>query len=98
MKALHKHFLPKIFWHGQKQEDFDTLTSVLKLPLWQVPAKETYSLPQYLNKLFPAAQASNKSVNRGYLLLDHHWQKNMGDLESDPEGFPNVTETMKLVK
>ena len=74
------------------------MKSVLKYPLWQVPAKETYNLPQYLKNLFPAAQDSNKSLRRGYLLLDHHWQKNMGDFEFDPESFPNVTETMRLVK
>jgi len=100
LKALHKHFLPKIFWHGQKVEDFETLESVLELPLWQVPPSETNNLPQYIKRLFPSAQSANNtaSVNRGYLLLDHHWQKNMGDFEFDPESFQNVKETIKLVK
>ena len=99
LKRLHNHFLPKSFYHGHRRKDFDTLESVLRLPLWQVPANNTSNLKQYLNTLsFPVAQASNNSINRGYLLLDHHWQKNMGDFEFDPESFQNITETIQLVK
>ena len=99
LKKLHDHFLPKVFWHGQKVEDINTIKSVLRLPLWQVPAKDTKNLKQYLNTLsFPIAQATNKSINRGYLLLDHHWQKNMGDFEFDPDSFQDINETIKLVK
>ena len=42
----------------------------------------------------------NSSIekDRGYLLLDYHWQSKMGDLEFDSNDFPDVEETIRMVK
>ena len=98
LKKLHQHFLPKTFWHGQTYKDFDTLKSVLQNPLWQVPAKAGLThdrLKKYLQFLFGSSTKTNST--RGYLLLDYHWQKNMGDFKFDENDFPNVKETIKMV-
>lgn len=99
LKNLHQHFLPKTFWHGQTFEDLNTLESVLRQPLWQVPAREGLThagLKKYINFLFPGTQMSSNTT-KGYLLLDYHWQSDMGDFKFDEEDFPNVAETIKMV-
>lgn len=100
LKNLHQHFLPKTFWDGHSQNDMSTLKSVLKKPLWQVPATEGLThdkLKNYLNLTFPNVELSEKATDRGYLLLDYHWQKNMGDFKFNEIDFPNVSETIKMV-
>ena len=68
----------------------------------QVPAREGLtheSLKTYLEYLFPkSSNRSLRTIDRGYLLLDYHWQKSMGDFKFNEEYFPNVTETIRMVK
>ena len=45
---------------------------------FQVPATEGLThdkLKNYLNITFPNVELSEKATDRGYLLLDYHWQK-----------------------
>ena len=68
---------------------------------FQVPATEGLThdkLKNYLNLTFPNVELSEKATDRGYLLLDYHWQKSMGDFKFNEIDFPNVSETIKMVK
>ncbi len=38
------------------------------------------------------------STDRGYLMLDYHWQRHMGDLHFNKDAFPDINETLKLVR
>ena len=43
-------------------------------------------------------KSSDKDPSEGYLLLDYHWQKSMGDFKFNENDFPDVSETIKMVK
>ena len=65
----------------------------------QVPVKQAgnhESLKKYLDSSLHFKSDSNE--NRGFLLLDHHWQKNMGDFKFDNVSFPNIEETLQMIK
>ena len=100
LKQLHQHFLPKSFLHEQRYDDLETLESILKNRIWQVPTNKGrlshVIIEKYIkNKLGFRGNQGNES---GYLLLDHHWQRHMGDLEFDPKEFPKIEETIKMIK
>jgi len=80
--------LAKSFWDGHKDSDLQELTKLLKLPLWQVPEMEnggTYSMEHISNYLTAILgrkdSGTGTNADRGYLLLDYHWQNHMGDIE-----------------
>ena len=35
-----------------------------------------------------------EELDNGYLLLNYHWQKHMGDLEFNEENFPDINKTI----
>jgi hypothetical protein len=41
---------------------------------------------------------SSSNIDNGYLMLDYHWQRNMGDLHFNREAFPNINETLQLIR
>ena len=67
----------------------------------QVAANKTglnhNGLKDYLFK-YLKFNSSIQEKDRGYLLLDYHWQSKMGDLEFDSNDFPDVEETIRMVK
>ena len=66
----------------------------------QVPVKQAgnhESLKKYLDSSLHFKK-SDSNENRGFLLLDHHWQKNMGDFKFDNVSFPNIEETLQMIK
>ena len=84
-----------------KTKSFMHVLKKLLLIDFQVPATEGLThdkLKNYLNLTFPNVELSEKATDRGYLLLDYHWQKSMGDFKFNEIDFPNVSETIKMVK
>ena len=91
------------FWNDHRDSDMTVLKRLLQLPLWQVPGVlgegETYSLEMVQDYIWSLSGRSRKSgppssmpsAERGYLLLDYHWQRHMGDLTLDRASFPNIT-------
>ena len=91
------------FWNDHRDSDMTVLKRLLQLPLWQVPGVlgegETYSLEMVQDYIWSLSGRSRKSgppssmpsAERGYLLLDYHWQRHMGDLTFDRASFPNIT-------
>ena len=99
LKQLHQHFLPKSFLHEQRLDDLRTLESVLNKPIWQVPVVNgKLSHDSIKNHIKNKLNFRNPGQDRGYLLLDHHWQRHMGDLEFDPKEFPRLEETITMIK
>ena len=84
-----------------KTKSFMHVLKKLLLIDFQVPATEGLThdkLKNYLNLTFPNVELSEKATDRGYLLLDYHWQKSMGDFKFNEIDFPNVSETIKTLQ
>ena len=71
---------------------------------WKVPPDETFSheaLERYIERTVGANKRQGQEdsgLGQGYLLLDYHWQKHMGDLKFDTTNFPNPNATVQMVK
>ena len=37
-------------------------------------------------------------TDNGYILLNYHWQKNMGDLTFNEENFPDINKTITAIR
>lgn len=94
--------LDDTFWEGHTDTDIKLLDDLLQLPLWEVPVlgmDQTYTpdgIDSYVKNLLGSGTVGR--VDRGYLLLDYHWQKNMGDFHFSPNHFPHVKEVSDKVK
>ncbi len=67
----------------------------------KVPPAETVSheaLERYVEKIVGPKKSGQEDYSNGYLLLDYHWQEQMGDLKFKKNHFPNANETVKMVK
>ena len=53
-------------------------------------------IEKYIERV--VGKANDKEGHRGYLMLDHHWQRNMGDLHFDREEFPDINATMEMIR
>ena len=100
---MHRQFLPKSFdWDTHSQEDIDNLHDLINRQIWQVPSFEDLShesLAKYIENVIGLTNGDkNTKKDRGYLLLNYHWQKHMGDLTFNTKAFPNINATMKLIK
>ncbi len=103
IKDVYSSQMTRSFWNDHRDSDMTVLKRLLKLPLWQVPGVlgegETYSLEMIQDYIWSLSgrsrmsgpPSSMPSVERGYLLLDYHWQRHMGDLTFDRASFPNIT-------
>jgi len=101
IKHVYESQLTRSFWDGHAYSDFEVLRNLLQLPLWQVPGVvgegESYTLDmiqEYIWSLYGRtrdnAPTTSSVVERGFLLLDYHWQKNMGDLSFNKLNFPKI--------
>ena len=107
---LHKQFLPKSFWAGHTQDDLDRVHHLLRKEIWQVPSYSEMShevLVKYVNEVIGGLDPNDDSSSsatitekkdHGYLMLNYHWQKSMGDFALNGEAFPNLTETVEFVR
>lgn len=41
---------------------------------------------------------SKTEEDMGYLLLNYHWQKSMGDFEFNSDAFPDLKATLRTIK
>jgi len=105
VKQVYESQLVKSFWDGHQDSDMEVLQRLLHLPLWQVPgAGEGMSytpqiIKDYLVGLIGRGKTRpNSNIQRGYLLLDYHWQKNMGDFSFNKEKFSNIQAVQNLVR
>ena len=82
----------------------EVLDDLLEVPLWEVPGSqgegESYTLPvieNYISRYLQRNIASEQKV-RGYILLDHHWQRHMGDFSFNTQHFHNLSGLQDTVR
>ncbi|XP_040580468.1 myogenesis-regulating glycosidase isoform X2 [Lepeophtheirus salmonis] len=103
IKTVHSKLLPESFWEGHSQKDLDTLQHLLEKPIWQLNSKnEGFPvshdlLEKYIEEVLGRRKFQNDN-DRGYLLLDHRWQKYMGDFEFNNKAFPDIKKTLQIIK
>ena len=105
MKQIFESQLSKSFWDGHQDSDMEVLEHLLQLPLWQVPGVgkgKSYTIDlieEYLIELLGRGNGKPVSrIERGYLLLDYHWQENMGDFSFNTKNFQDVKMVQSIVK
>ncbi|CAB4059217.1 unnamed protein product [Lepeophtheirus salmonis] len=54
-------------------------------------------LEKYIEEVLGRRKFQNDN-DRGYLLLDHRWQKYMGDFEFNNKAFPDIKKTLQIIK
>merc|ERR1712142_1276234 len=105
VKEVYESQLVKSFWDGHQDSDMEVLERLLQLPLWQVPGAgegNSYT-PQIIENYLVGliGRGSGKPVSnieRGYLLLDYHWQENMGDFSFNRNKFPDLKMVQDTVR
>eukprot|EP00092_Neocalanus_flemingeri_P006045 GFUD01006514.1.p1 GENE.GFUD01006514.1~~GFUD01006514.1.p1 ORF type:complete len:810 (-),score=153.12 GFUD01006514.1:109-2538(-) len=105
LKQIFESQLAKSFWDGHRDSDMEVLERLLRLPLWQVPgvgegmSYTTDIIESYLIGLIGRGNGKPVSkIERGYLLLDYHWQENMGDFSFNKKNFPDLRMAQDIVR
>jgi len=105
LQQVYQSQLVKSFWDGHQDSDMEVLERLLQLPLWQVPGAgegNSYTpeiIEDYLMGLIGRGNGKPVSkIERGYLLLDYHWQENMGDLFFNKKKFPSLKMVQDIVR
>jgi len=104
IKEVHASQLETGFWNRHTDSDLQELYHLIQLPLWQVPIPEDgegysiSSIEHYVQDLLGRKQVIPSTAERGYLLLDHHWQEHMGDFKFSKSSFQNLTHLTSLLK
>ena len=105
LKEVYQSQLVKSFWDGHQDSDMEVLERLLQLPLWQVPGAgegNSYTpeiIEDYLIGLIGRGNGKPVSkIERGYLLLDYHWQENMGDFFFNKKKFPDLKMVQDIVR
>jgi len=94
--------LDSSFWEGHTDTDINMLDSLIQLPIWQVPSlspEEIYTperIEGYLDSLL--GERRRGRGQRGLILLDHHWQQNMGDFTFSRSHFSKLRQAQDAVR
>lgn len=96
---ISKGLADKDIWKQLRHEDAQMSYFLATHPIWRVRPeildqgnRSDHALLNYTDKIsaiFPS---------EGFILLDESWQEKIGDLEGDPERFPNLAETFNITK
>ncbi|KAL1117500.1 hypothetical protein AAG570_003819 [Ranatra chinensis] len=97
MKLLHSFLSEKSLWDGLKESDVEVINSLLTEPVWQIAPQDKQHLTEAAVVNYTEDVIALGFLRQGHVLLNEHWQAQVGDLTLDKERFPTLDETIDII-
>ncbi|KAL9697493.1 hypothetical protein quinque_000934 [Culex quinquefasciatus] len=97
MKSVHNNLTQKSLWDGLTENDNTIIKSLLREPVWQIPASSQAELTETTIYNYTENVIASGYLRLGHVLINEYWQKNIGDFQLDPERFPTLADTVKIL-
>uniref|UniRef100_A0A182IKR9 Glycoside hydrolase family 31 N-terminal domain-containing protein n=1 Tax=Anopheles atroparvus TaxID=41427 RepID=A0A182IKR9_ANOAO len=97
MKSLHNGLMQKSLWDGLTEKDNDVIKSLLREPVWQIPASKQEDLTETAIYNYTESIIALGYLRLGHVLVNEFWQRNIGDFRLDSERFPTLDETVNIL-
>ncbi|XP_053670706.1 myogenesis-regulating glycosidase [Anopheles nili] len=97
MKTLHNGLMQKSLWDGLTERDNDIIKSLLREPVWQIPASKPEDLTEMAIYNYTESIIALGYLRLGHVLVNEFWQRIIGDYHLDSERFPTLDETVNIL-
>lgn len=97
MKALHNGLTQKSLWDGLTENDNTIIKSLLREPVWQIPASSQNELTETAIYNYTENVIASGYLRLGHVLVNEFWQKNIGDFTLDSDRFPTLEDTVNIL-
>uniref|UniRef100_A0A182Q2S0 Glycoside hydrolase family 31 N-terminal domain-containing protein n=1 Tax=Anopheles farauti TaxID=69004 RepID=A0A182Q2S0_9DIPT len=97
MRTLHNGLMQKSLWDGLTERDNDVIKSLLREPVWQIPASKQEDLTEAAIYNYTESIIALGYLRLGHVLVNEFWQRTIGDFRLDPERFPTLDETVNIL-
>ncbi|XP_050087053.1 myogenesis-regulating glycosidase isoform X1 [Anopheles aquasalis] len=97
MKSLHNGLMQKSLWDGLTEKDNDVIKSLLREPVWQIPASKQEHLTETAIYNYTESIIALGYLRLGHILVNEFWQKTIGDFRLDAERFATLDETVNIL-
>uniref|UniRef100_A0A1Q3FZ57 Putative maltase glucoamylase n=2 Tax=Culex tarsalis TaxID=7177 RepID=A0A1Q3FZ57_CULTA len=97
MKSVHNNLTQKSLWDGLTENDNTIIKSLLREPVWQIPASSQAELTETAIYNYTENVIASGYLRLGHVLVNEYWQKNIGDFQLDAERFPTLDDTVKIL-
>ncbi|XP_049281375.1 myogenesis-regulating glycosidase isoform X2 [Anopheles funestus] len=97
MKTLHNGLMQKSLWDGLTERDNDVIKSLLREPVWQIPASKQEDLTEIAIYNYTESIIALGYLRLGHILVNEFWQRTIGDFRLDSERFPTLDETVNIL-
>ncbi|XP_073978465.1 myogenesis-regulating glycosidase isoform X2 [Rhodnius prolixus] len=91
MKELHSFLSEKSLWDGLKESDVEVVYSLLTEPVWQIAPSNKQLLTEAAIVNYTEDVIALGFLRQGHVLLNEHWQNQVGDFTFDSDRFPVTT-------
>ncbi|XP_055644660.1 myogenesis-regulating glycosidase isoform X2 [Toxorhynchites rutilus septentrionalis] len=97
MKTIHNGLTQKSLWDGLTENDNAIIKSLLREPVWQIPAASQAKLTETFIYNYTENVIASGYLRLGHVLVNEFWQKNIGDFNIDTDRFPTLEDTIKIL-
>lgn len=97
IKTLHYALAEKSLWDGLKQTDTETVKALLAEPVWQIVSRGKHHLTEAALVNYTEDVIALGFLKQGHVLLNEHWQTEVGDFTFDKSRFPTINETLDVI-
>ncbi|XP_053693350.1 myogenesis-regulating glycosidase [Sabethes cyaneus] len=97
MKTLHNGLLQKSLWDGLTENDNAIIKSLLREPVWQIPASSQEELTETAIYNYTENVIASGYLRLGHVLLNEFWQKHIGDFTLDADRFATLEDTVNIL-
>lgn len=97
IKRLHSDLSHQSLWDGLKQEDKNTINTLLSEPVWHISPNEKQNLTKAMLYNYTEEVISLGFLKQGHVLINEHWQENIGDFTLDTSRFESLEDTIDVI-
>ncbi|XP_053661480.1 myogenesis-regulating glycosidase isoform X1 [Anopheles marshallii] len=97
MKTLHNGLMQKSLWDGLTERDNVVIKSLLREPVWQIPASKQADLTEIAIYNYTESIIALDYLRLGHVLVNEFWQRTIGDFRLDADRFPTLDETVNIL-
>lgn len=98
MNIVHHNLTQKSLWDGLTEKDNADAKSLLREPVWQIPAFSQDELTETVIYNYTENVIASGYLHVGHVLINEFWQKNIGDFRFDPDRFPTLEDTVNILR
>ncbi|XP_021202928.1 myogenesis-regulating glycosidase isoform X3 [Bombyx mori] len=91
--SIHSHRSSPL-WDGLKPADMQTLDSLISEPVWQIAPRFKHELQAETIAKYTEDVINLGFLKQGHVLINEHWQNEIGDLEVDKSRFETLNVTV----